>query len=163
MTRPLCHLVAVVTKMCENPMLTGLRGLRDVSQRARGGLKTVATSPHLQVPDAPRLRRWMRKLVPKVRGLALPQPFVTFLEIVKCTQQMSFGSERFYTVQHVSASLLSSARHCSPGAQLARYLDERDIAAAEKARRKDDKTFEITIIEARRGAPPAAAAAALGP
>lgn len=68
-TRPLAHVIAAVTRMADNPLLTGLRGLRDVSQIAKGGMKSVATAPTLALPLPPRWRRLLLHLFPRARFL----------------------------------------------------------------------------------------------
>lgn len=68
--RPLRHVVSVVTKMAENPALTGLRGLRDVAQRARGGMKTASTSPHIALVPPPKWKELIFRAAPWVRRLA---------------------------------------------------------------------------------------------
>lgn len=61
--RPLNHIIHVVTKMSENPMLTGLRGLKDVSQRVKGVMgRTAATAPHLVPIEPPMWQKWLLRI-----------------------------------------------------------------------------------------------------
>lgn len=65
--RPLRHIVAIVNNMSDNPLLTGLRGLRDVAQRARGGMKTAATAPHLMLEPPAKWKLFLFRFFPKAR------------------------------------------------------------------------------------------------
>lgn len=95
--RPLTHLVNVVTKMSENPLVTGLRGLKDTFQRVQGMHgRTAATAPHLAIREPPLWQRWL-------------------LTLVGC-----YG----------------------------RYK-ERQATKALEAQKKDNQTFEATLIEAK--------------